>query len=118
MGPLSDRSVLRALTSFERALAKVLAMALVVVLAYGFSNGLKAVQRSTLPLALFGRTQFGQYAGRLALPQGILSAVSPPILASVLTQFGTQAVLVLALVMAAMSLAAMIALAQRARHIR
>ena len=94
------------------------AAALVAVLAYGFSNGLKAVQRSTLPLALFGRTQFGQYAGRLALPQGILSAVSPPILASVLTQFGTQAVLVLALVMAAMSLAAMIALAQRARHIR
>ena len=35
-----------------------------------------------------------------------------------LTQFGTQAVLVRALVMAAMSLAAMIALARRARHIR
>lgn len=32
MRPLSDRSVLRALTSFERALAKVIAMAMVVVL--------------------------------------------------------------------------------------
>jgi predicted MFS family arabinose efflux permease len=93
-------------------------VALVVVLAYGFSNGLKAVQRSTLPLALFGRAQFGQYAGRLALPQGILSAVSPPILASVLTQFGIQTALLLALVMAAISLAAMIALARRTRHIR
>lgn len=94
------------------------AVALAVVLAYGLSNGLKAVQRSTLPLALFGRMQFGQYAGRLALPQGILSAVSPPILASVLTQFGTQVALSLVLVMATISLAAMIALARCARHIR
>ncbi len=93
------------------------AVALVVVLAYGFSNGLKAVQRSTLPLALFGRAQFGQYAGRLALPQGILSAVSPPVLALVLTQFGTRTALALALTMAAASLFAMIALARRARHI-
>jgi len=35
---------------------------------YGVSNGLKAVQRATLPLALFGRAQFGAYMGRLALP--------------------------------------------------
>ena len=57
----------------------IFAGALFVVVTYGMSNGLKAVQRATLPLALFGRAQFGAYMGRLALPQGIVSAVSPPI---------------------------------------
>ena len=41
------------------------------------ANGLKAVQRATLPLALIGRAQFGAYLGRLALPQGIVAAVAP-----------------------------------------
>ena len=49
-------------------------MALVCIVSYGIANGLKAVQRATLPLALFGRGQFGAYMGRLALPQGIVSA--------------------------------------------
>ena len=62
----------------------IFAVALVVVVTYGMSNGLKAVQRATLPLALFGRAQFGAYMGRLALPQGIVAAVSPPIMAAVL----------------------------------
>ena len=57
-----------------------------VVVTYGMSNGLKAVQRATLLLALFGRAQFGAYMGRLALPQGIVSAVSPPIMAAMLRQ--------------------------------
>ena len=64
----------------------IFAGALFVVVTYGMSNGLKAVQRATLPLALFGRAQFGAYMGRLALPQGIVSAVSPPIMAAVLRQ--------------------------------
>src|SRR5438874_680844 len=67
----------------------VFIVALFVVAAYGVSNGLKAVQRATLPLALFGRAQFGAYMGRLALPQGIVAAVAPPIMATVLSRFGT-----------------------------
>ena len=50
-------------------------VALLCLVAYGVANGLKAVLRATLPLALFGRAQFGAYLGRLALPQGIVSAV-------------------------------------------
>ena len=69
------------------------AVALIVVVAYGMSNGLKAVQRATLPLALFGRAQFGAYMGRLALPQGIVAAISPPAMAAVMSQFGTPAAL-------------------------
>ena len=45
-------------------------VALICIVCYGISNGLKAVQRATLPLALFGRAEFGAYLGRLALPQG------------------------------------------------
>jgi hypothetical protein len=92
----------------------VFAVALLAVLAYGLSNGLKAVQRLTLPLALFGRAQFGLYAGRLALPQGIVSAAAPPIMAATLSQFGAAPALWLSLAAATVSLGAMILLARRA----
>ena len=93
-------------------------VALVCVIAYGMSNGLKAVQRSTLPLALFGRGQFGTYMGRLALPQGIVSAAAPVVLATVLDRFGAAGVLSLNLVFATISLVAMIMLARLGRNIR
>jgi hypothetical protein len=82
------------------------------------SNGLKAVQRSTLPLALFGRGQFGTYMGRLALPQGIVSAAAPVVLATVLDRFGAVGVLSLNLVFATISLVTMIMLARLGRAIR
>lgn len=91
--------------------------ALVVVMTYGVSNGLKAVQRATLPLALFGRAQFGTYMGRLALPQGIVAAGAPPLLAAVLGQLGTSAALWLVFSSAIVSLAAMILLARLGRGI-
>jgi MFS family permease len=91
--------------------------ALFVVVTYGVSNGLKAVQRATLPLALFGRAQFGAYMGRLALPQGIVSAVSPPIMAAVLAKFGTPTALWLTFCVAMVSLVAMILLARRSKAV-
>lgn len=96
----------------------VFAGALFVVVTYGMSNGLKAVQRATLPLALFGRAQFGAYMGRLALPQGIVSAISPPVMAAVLSKFGTPAALWLTFSIGTVSLAAMILLARRSRAVR
>lgn len=96
----------------------VFAVALFVVVTYGMSNGLKAVQRATLPLALFGRAQFGAYMGRLALPQGIVSAVSPPIMAAVLSQFGTSVALWLTFAVGTISLVAMILLARLGRAVR
>ena len=92
--------------------------ALFVVVTYGMSNGLKAVQRATLPLALFGRAQFGAYMGRLALPQGIVAAVSPPIMAAVLSKFGTPTALWLTFGIGMISLAAMILLARHSRAVR
>jgi hypothetical protein len=100
------------------AAGHLFAVALVVIVTYGMSNGLKAVQRATLPLALFGRAQFGAYMGRLALPQGIVAAVAPPIMASVLHRFGTAGALWLCFGFATISLVAMILLAQRGRAVR
>ena len=96
----------------------VFVVALLVVMAYGTSNGLKAVQRATLPLALFGRAQFGAYMGRLALPRGIVAAVSPPIMAAVLSRFGTAGALWLSFAFATVSLLAMVLLARRSRAVR
>jgi len=100
------------------AAGHLFAVALVVIVTYGMSNGLKAVQRATLPLALFGRAQFGAYMGRLALPQGVVAAVAPPIMASVLHRFGTAGALWLCFGFATISLVAMILLAQRGRAVR
>ena len=76
------------------------------------------MQRATLPLALFGRSQFGAYMGRLALPQGIVAAVAPPIMAAVMSRFGTAGALWLSFAFAMISLIAMILLARRSRAIR
>jgi len=93
-------------------------VAFVCVITYGISNGLKAVQRSTLPLALFGRGQFGAYMGRLALPQGIVSAAAPVVLAAVLDRYGAAGVLWLNLAFGTVSLVAMVMVARLGRDIR
>jgi hypothetical protein len=73
------------------AAGEYLPVALLCIAAYGVANGLKAVLRATLPLLLFGRAQFGAYMGRLALPQGIVSAVAPIVLAGIMTRWGAMA---------------------------
>jgi MFS family permease len=93
-------------------------LALACIVSYGIANGLKAVQRATLPLALFGRGQFGAYMGRLALPQGIVSASAPPVIAAVLSNGGTAAALWLIFAAATLSLITMIMLARLARNVR
>jgi MFS family permease len=93
-------------------------VALACIVSYGIANGLKAVQRATLPLALFGRGQFGAYMGRLALPQGIVSASAPPVIAAVLSSYGTAGALWLIFAAALLSLVSMILLARLARNIR
>ncbi len=95
-----------------------LVIALLCLMAYGVANGLKAVLRATLPLALFGRAQFGTIMGRLALPQGIVSAAAPPVLAAVMANFGAEGVLALCCVIAAVALAATVVLTRTSPTIR
>ncbi|WP_422034304.1 MFS transporter [Reyranella sp.] len=94
------------------------AIALLCLVAYGIANGLKAVLRATLPLALFGRAQFGTYLGRLALPQGIVSAAAPPVLAAVMTSYGAQGVLAVTFVVAMVALVATVMLVRVSGTVR
>ena len=94
------------------------AVALLCLLAYGIANGLKAVLRATLPLALFGRAQFGTYLGRLALPQGIVSAAAPPVLAAVMANYGAEGVLAVTFVVATIALAATVLLVRTSGTVR
>jgi len=93
-------------------------VALLCLLAYGIANGLKAVLRATLPLALFGRAQFGTYLGRLALPQGIVSAAAPPVLAAVMANYGAEGVLGLTFVVATVAFAATVMLVRVSGPVR
>jgi MFS family permease len=93
-------------------------VALLCLQAYGIANGLKAVLRATLPLALFGRAQFGTYLGRLALPQGIVSAAAPPVLATVMANYGAEGVLGLTFVVATVALIATVMLVRVSGTVR
>ena len=93
-------------------------VALICLQAYGIANGLKAVLRATLPLALFGRAQFGSYLGRLALPQGIVSAAAPPVLAAVMANHGAEGVLAVNFVVAMVALVATIMLVRESGTVR
>ena len=94
------------------------AVALLCLIGYGIANGLKAVLRATLPLALFGRAQFGTYLGRLALPQGIVSAAAPPVLAAVMANYGAEGVLAVTFVVATVALVATILLVRASGTVR
>ena len=93
-------------------------VALICIFCYGTSNGLKAVQRATLPLALFGRAEFGAYLGRLALPQGIVSAAAPVVMAAVLARYGATGALWTFFALSSVSLASMLMLARLSRNVR
>ena len=56
--------------------------------------------------------------GRLALPQGIVSAIAPPLIAAVLSLHGTMGALWLLLAVATVSLLAMVLLARLARTVQ
>ncbi len=94
------------------------AIALLCLVTYGIANGLKAVLRATLPLALFGRAQFGTYLGRLALPQGIVSAAAPPVLAAVMANYGAEGVLAVTFVIATIALVATVMLVRTSGTVR
>ena len=94
----------------------LLPVALLCIAAYAIANGMKAVLRATLPLALFGRAQFGTYMGRLALPQGIVSAVAPMVLAGIMTRFGAMGAFAAVLVAALGAMVAMLLLARLMRR--
>lgn len=52
----------------------------------GVGHGLFAVARNTLPLILFGAKEYGAYMGMLMVPQNIVNAASPIIVAAAISR--------------------------------
>lgn len=72
---------------------------------YGMANGIMTVARATMPLVFYDQADYARAASRIAFPQSLVSAVAPPILVSVLTQSGGNAVLTIGVVSTLASLA-------------
>jgi len=73
---------------------------------------------ATLPLALFGRAEFGAYLGRLALPQGIVSAAAPVVVAAILSRYGVMGTLWTFFAFSGAALLSMMWLARISRNVR
>jgi MFS family permease len=87
--------------------------ALVFALLYGMSNGLMSIIKGIIPLSLFGRQGYGLVIGTLTMPQLILNAVAPTLFALVLDQAGPRSGLLIAILFALASFAAMAWLARK-----
>jgi MFS family permease len=64
---------------------------------YGISGGALAVARATIPLVFYDKAAFARALSRIALPLNWISAISPPVLISLMTHFGGRAVLMISL---------------------
>ncbi|MEH2527895.1 MULTISPECIES: MFS transporter [unclassified Bradyrhizobium] len=67
------------------------------ILLYGLGSGAFAVARATIPLVFYDKAEFAKATSRIALPLNLISAASPPILVGLLTHFGSNALLGLAM---------------------
>lgn len=80
---------------------------------YGLGSGALAVARATIPLVFYDSAAYARAASHIALPLNLISAVSPPVLAALLTHAGSIAVLVLAISCSCVALALLLALGRR-----
>jgi MFS family permease len=84
--------------------------------AIGIGHGLFAVARNTLPLTLFGAREYGYYMGLLMVPQNIVNAASPIIMAAVISRIHPVGALWMAGLGAAAGLAAVLGLVRACRE--
>jgi predicted MFS family arabinose efflux permease len=82
----------------------------VFMLLYGGGGGAMAVARATMPLVFFDQAAFARASSHIALPASIAGAASPPIFVWVLTTFGSNAVVSVALVCSLIALALLLCL--------
>ena len=57
------------------------------ILLYGLGSGALAVARATIPLVFYDKAAFAKTTSQIALPLNVISALSPPGLAALLTPF-------------------------------
>lgn len=83
------------------------------ILLYGLGSGALAVARATIPLVFYDSAAYARAASHIALPLNLISAVSPPVLAALLTQAGSTALLILASLCSCGALALLLVLGRR-----
>jgi predicted MFS family arabinose efflux permease len=83
------------------------------ILLYGLGSGALAVARATIPLVFYDQAAFARATSHIALPLNLISALSPPALAALLTRGGGNAVLGLATACSCAALATLFVLRRR-----
>jgi MFS family permease len=83
------------------------------IVIYGLGSGALAVARATIPLVFYDSTSYAKAASHIALPLNVMSALAPAVLAGVLTRFGADVLLGLALLCSCAALAVLAILSQR-----
>ena len=85
----------------------------VFILLYGAGSGAMAVARATIPLVFYDQAEFARTMSMIALPLNLASAISPPLLAGLLTQFGGRGALALTLVCSCAAVLILVLLGRR-----
>jgi MFS family permease len=89
----------------------------VFILLYGAGSGAMAVARATIPLVFYDQAEFAKAMSMIALPLNLASAISPPLLAGLLTQFGSRGALGLTLAFSCATVLILILLGRRRPHL-
>ena len=84
----------------------------VMAVCYGLGHGLFAIARNMLPLRLFGLKEFNLVLGRLGLPQNLANGLAPVVFAAVLSRYGADGAVWIAMVCAVLSLGSTLLLAR------
>jgi len=85
----------------------------VFILLYGAGSGAMAVARATIPLVFYDQAEFAKAMSMIALPLNFASAISPPLLAALLTQFGSRGALGLTFVFSCATVLILVLLGRR-----
>ncbi|SDG37872.1 hypothetical protein SAMN05216466_103133 [Paraburkholderia phenazinium] len=87
--------------------------AAVFVVLYGLGSGALAVARATIPLVFYDQAEYASAASRIALPLNLISAASPPLFIALLTRFGSDALLEVAILCSGTALVLLMLLTRR-----
>ncbi|MBR0745176.1 MFS transporter [Bradyrhizobium japonicum] len=85
----------------------------VFILLYGAGSGAMAVARATIPLVFYDQAEFAKAMSMIALPLNLASAISPPLLVGLLTQFGGRGALGLTFVFSCATVLILVMLGRR-----
>jgi hypothetical protein len=88
----------------------------IFVLLYGASTGVLAVARATLPLVFFPGAAYARASARLALPLNLAFAAAPPFFGTILSRYGPDPALWIALAASLAALLILVLLERRSRN--